>query len=96
MADYDLLNWYQSVMGETDQRDGNNAGGLLDPTLCISGPTDGLSGVYTVAIVWRGKEAQKDSHPSSCGTEAQYGARTESLRRVVEVSVFIINDNYLD
>ena len=93
MATHDL--WYleQILDGVTEQVASSStyAGGLNQPTACISGPAGGISGAYTVAIAWHGKTALSNPTINTCGQGlGLYGANDE-FRRVLVVETFIFN-----
>jgi type IV pilus assembly protein PilV len=66
LALHDLAQWEQALAGVTEQRGGVLLGGLIEPTACVSGP-DGGSGVYLVAIAWRGLARLSDPAIHPCG-----------------------------
>ena len=80
----------QAVDGVAEQdADGNSLGGLVSPTVCLTGPASGDSGVYTVAIAWRGKASLTNSTRSDCGnTSGLYGENNE-YRRILVMETFI-------
>lgn len=80
VAAHDLATWYSLISGLSDQdKDGNNVGGLTEPSACIIQDPDG-SGVtseYRIVIAWRGRNPLSNSTRSTCGddaTGARYGA----------------------
>ena len=87
LAAYDLYNWYERVRGSTDQQNGSYSGGLVDPTVCLSGPGTGISGTYTVTIVWRGQKPQNDTNADTCGQ----GNYDTGLRRLLAIDTYIAN-----
>jgi type IV pilus assembly protein PilV len=96
LAEHDLWEFEQAIDGATETNsDGNNTGGLDSPTACISGPTDGSAGVYTIAIAWRGRLATSNPTINTCGENAAinsvnlYGSNNE-YRRIV------VFQNYID
>lgn len=90
LAQHDLWDVEQALDGAAEQdADGNALGGLTLPTLCITGPASGASGVYTVAIAWRGKAELSNPSTSTCGqTTGLYGSSNE-FRRVIVMQTFI-------
>lgn len=95
LAQYDLYEWEQAVNGVTSQIGGNNTGGLSLPTACITGP-DGGSGIYTVAIAWRGMTKLSDPAINACGQglglyDHRGGAEVDVYRRVLVVQTFILD-----
>jgi type IV pilus assembly protein PilV len=73
----------------TDGETTSNAGGLIEPTACIAGPAEGVSGIYTIAIAWRGLTPMKNPTTHSCGTSTTSYGNENDLRRVILLSVFI-------
>lgn len=98
VASYDLWLWGQSLQGVAEQGpDGSNAGGLVDPTGCITG----ASGRYRITIAWRGitpLPAPASSLPATdpardpCGADKTvYQDSRGTLRRVLVLDVFVAN-----
>lgn len=88
-ATHDLWFWEQSLDGNRAVGADGSAGGLVSPTMCITGPVAGGAGVYAVTIVWRGITAMNGADPGLCGAAGgKYGAANE-FRRSVVVSTFI-------
>lgn len=93
LAAYDLRQWEQAIDGATEtSADGDNAGGVLLPTGCITGPADGSAGTYTISLAWQGKAALSDAAKSDnrCGT-GRYGANDE-YRRLLSITTYIANE----
>jgi len=97
LAAHDLWEIEQDMIGMIEQDASDNpVGGLTLPTLCISAVDDagnvlddGGSGIYTVAVAWRGKAALSNPTTSACGSgTALYGDNNE-YRRVLVLSTFI-------
>jgi len=90
LADHDVWEFEQALDGAAEQDgDGNSLGGLSQPTACISGPLDGSSGVYTVAIAWYGKTPLSNPTANTCGSDTGlYGASNE-FRRLLVIETFI-------
>lgn len=90
LALHDLWDIEQAIDGAAEQdANGNSLGGLTLPTLCISGPAAGDSGVYTVAIAWRGKAELSNPAINTCGEDTGlYGSNNE-YRRVLVMQTFI-------
>ena len=93
LAEYDLYELQQAANGISEQAGGNEVGGLTLPTTCISGP-DGGSGVYTVAIAWRGMTKLSNPSADNCGSgsgkyDTQGGTETDVYRRVLVLPVYI-------
>ena len=90
IAEHDLWEIEQALDGATELDTGGNiVGGLSEPTLCITGPALGDSGVYTVAIAWRGKAELSNPTANTCGDDTGlYGAANE-YRRILVMETFI-------
>ena len=88
MAAADLWEWEQLLDGSYELApDGSSVGGLVSPTACLRGPTATLTGVYTVAIAWRGTTQMVDALDDLCGaTNPDYAG---GFRRVITVRTFI-------
>jgi len=89
IARADLYLWEQLLDGVAEDLGGNATGGLVDPTACLDGPPGGGTGVYTVAIAWRGVTELTNPAADDCGDDTGlYGASNE-FRRVLVISAFI-------
>jgi type IV pilus assembly protein PilV len=90
LAEHDLWDIEQALDGIAElDGDGNAVGGLISPTLCISGPAAGDSGVYTVAIAWRGKAELSNPGSSTCGDDTGLYGDSNEFRRVLVMQTFI-------
>jgi len=94
LAAYDLYEWEQTLSGATRQVGGANAGGLTLPTACIRGPNGG-SGIYTVAIAWRGMTGLTDPATDACGQgsgryDGKGGVDPDAYRRVLVLETYIL------
>ncbi len=103
IAVFDLVKWNQSLQGASAQSDGINAGGLVNPTGCIS--ADGsVAGLYVVAVAWQGvtgmdppdeDDPADDPQRNPCGIgSGRYddplaSGDDDRLRRVLVVRAFI-------
>ncbi len=98
IAAYDLWLWGQALLGTAEKDpDDNSAGGLVDPTACITGS----DGRYRITIAWRGitplpkPEASlpvTDPARDPCGEErSEYQDSRGTLRRVLVLDVFVAN-----
>lgn len=88
-AAFDLWSWEQMLDGNLETIAGTAAGGLLLPTLCVTGPVGGGAGTYRVSIVWRGSATISNAVANACGlASGNYGAQNE-LRRIVQIPTFI-------
>lgn len=92
IAAYDLWQWEQLLDGAT-VTDANNAvlGGLLNPTVCVTGPAGGFSGVFTVAITWRGVTEGVDPTINACGAASGLYGDNDEYRRVLTMQTFVDN-----
>lgn len=91
MALADLWEWEQLLDGSYEMAGAEAVGGLVSPTACIRGPLGGVAtGIYSVAIAWRGATASTDAPADNCGSgNAAYGAPPEDFRRVITIETFI-------
>ena len=88
-AAHDLWFWESVVDGSQETNIEGSVGGIVSPTICLSGPAGGGSGIYTVTIVWRGTVALQSAILNPCGAASgNYGDNNE-YRRVVQVPTFI-------
>ncbi|NCF82596.1 MAG: type IV pilus modification protein PilV [Proteobacteria bacterium] len=93
LAQYDLYELEQAANGVAEQVAGNNVGGLTLPTTCITGP-DGGSGIYSVAIAWRGMTKLSDPATDACGSgSGKYdtvgATETDVYRRILVMQIYI-------
>jgi hypothetical protein len=65
------------------------AGGIMTPTLCISGPAGGGAGTYEVAIAWYGSVSLENSDIDDCGEGTGKYGDGDANRRVLQVATFI-------
>ncbi|MDH3589490.1 MAG: type IV pilus modification protein PilV [Gammaproteobacteria bacterium] len=87
LAAYDLWSFGAVISGALETSVHGNAGGISDPTFCVSGPLDGSSGNYEVAIAWRGRSVFPSRPAHLCGV-GQYGSG-EGSRRLLTFSTFL-------
>jgi type IV pilus assembly protein PilV len=88
-AAHDLWFWESVVDGSQETNIEGSVGGIVSPTICLSGPAGAGSGIYTVTIVWRGTVALQSAILNPCGAASgNYGDNNE-YRRVVQVPTFI-------
>ena len=91
IAAYEQWSWEQELDGALETIGGVASGGLLEPTACISGPVGGTSGLYEVAIAWRGTIEHVNPDINDCGADSgKYGADNE-YRHVLVMQAFINN-----
>lgn len=88
-AAHDLWFWEQMLDGNFETNDGVAAGGLVLPTMCITGPAVGGPGVYIVTIAWRGTASINNGVNNPCGAASgNYGDNLE-FRRIIQVPTYI-------
>lgn len=88
LAAYDLWLLSEAIAGNAEvATDGTAGGGLVDAVMCVTGPADGSSGFYEVAIVWRGRGAMADRSGHACGAGG-YGT-DEQFRRLLAFTSFV-------
>lgn len=93
LADYDLWLWEQALDGTNESRSINNVstntGGIVNPTGCVTGPTSGAAGVYTITIVWRGLNEFTNVSTNTCGTGAGKYGTDEEYRQILTFPTYI-------
>lgn len=94
LAQRDVWEWEQLLIGATEVSGTANTGGLVLPRACLTGPAGGGGeGSYTLAIVWRGQsEFTGATSPNNCGLgsglyDGDSGADT--LRRIIVVNSYL-------
>ena len=88
-AAHDLWFWERVLDGSLETTGGAAAGGLMLPTLCITGPAAGGAGVYAITIAWRGTASITNAVANPCGAATgNYGANNE-FRRIIQIPTFI-------
>lgn len=86
-AAHDLWFWERVLDGDFETIAGVGAGGLLLPSLCVTGP--GGPGVYLVTVAWRGAAALTGGVVNACGTAGgNYGANNE-FRRILQIPTYL-------
>lgn len=88
-AVHDLWYWERIVDGAQEMGVEGQAGGVLQPTLCIDGPGGGIAGVYTVSVAWRGSVELSNPATSQCGEGSGNYGDGDRYRRVLQVATFI-------
>ena len=93
LAQYDLYEWENAIAGVTAQSGGSNVGGLVSPTACVTGPAGG-SGVYEIAVAWRGLTRLSNPTIDACGAgsglyDSNDGTEADVYRRVLLIETFI-------
>jgi len=88
-ATHDLWFWEQILDGNLESNAGVGTGGLVLPTVCITGPAGGVAGIHIVTITWRGAASINNAVNNPCGSlTGNYGANNE-FRRIMQVPTFI-------
>jgi type IV pilus assembly protein PilV len=106
LAAYDLYRWSQSLAGAEAKIDGDNAGGLVDPTGCIQ--KGSVNGLYTVAVAWRGitgiappanDDPADDPARNPCGLnlhrydDPREDGDDDRMRRIIVLDAFVADPN---
>ena len=92
MANWDLYEFQQMLRGDNEKVGTKNMGGIVKPTVCITGPTNGQ---YTLTIVWRGQTKITNQNASTCGSEAGIGAYDNAAhddfayRRILSINTYL-------
>lgn len=102
LAAYDVWKWANALQGTSELSDGQNAGGLVQPTGCVF--ASATSGLYVVAVAWRGitgvdppgaSDAADDPARNTCGQglgrydDPLKNGTDDRMRRIVVMNVFI-------
>jgi len=88
-AAHDLWFWEQVLDGNLETSGGLATGGLVLPTMCITGPGAGGPGVYVVTIAWRGTASIASAVNNPCGAASgNYGDNLE-FRRIIQIPTYI-------
>jgi type IV pilus assembly protein PilV len=88
-AAHDLWFWEQMLDGNFEMNGNAGTGGLVLPTLCVTGPVGGGAGTHTVTIAWRGSASMSNGNASACGSAGgNYGAANE-FRRIMQIPTYI-------
>jgi hypothetical protein len=102
LAAYDVHRWGQALLGAEAKIDGQDAGGLVDPTGCIQ--RGDVAGLYLVVVAWRGvtglaapgnDDPADDPRRNGCGLnlsrydDPQHAGDDERLRRVIVLEAFV-------
>ena len=95
LAAWDKYAFQQMLFGVNETANGNDVGGLLSPTACIStdASTSGGPGRYTVTIVWRGQTRLENQSANDCGEGLglydDTNADDFAYRRILEMKSFM-------
>ncbi len=88
-AAHDLWFWEQMLDGNLEMSGNAGAGGLVMPTMCVTGPVGGGAGIYTVSIAWRGTASLTNANANACGSAGgNYGDNNE-FRRILQIPTYI-------
>ena len=88
-ATHDLWFWEQVLDGNLEMSGNAGGGGLVLPTMCVTGPAGGVAGMYIVTVAWRGTASITNMNNSACGTAGgNYGAENE-FRRIMQIPTYI-------
>jgi type IV pilus assembly protein PilV len=88
-AAHDLWFWEDVLDGNQEIGVEGAAGGILSPTVCITGPAGGGAGIYVATVTWQGTVAMSGIIQNTCGAgSGKYGDNDE-LRRIVQIPTFI-------
>ena len=88
-AAFDLWFWENYADGALEINAQGSVGGVLSPTICITGPVDGSAGMYSVTVAWRGTVSLANVNVNGCGAgSADYGDNNE-FRRLVAMPTFL-------
>ena len=88
---YDLYEFSQGLRGVAELSGTNATGGLVEPTVCVTGPAV-TPGNVNVAIAWRGGTRLSNPAISTCGAASgRYddGADANVFRRVLVVDAYV-------
>jgi type IV pilus assembly protein PilV len=86
-AAHDLWFWERVLDGDFETNAGVGTGGLVLPSLCITGP--GGAGMYVVTVAWRGAAALTGGVANACGAASgNYGDNNE-FRRILQIPTYI-------
>ena len=93
LAQEDLTTWQNILNGNAETSASGNVGGLITPTACMTGPGGGVSGEYTLTIVWRGQTKLTNQNASNCGagTGLYDDAATDDFayRRILVLNTYL-------
>lgn len=88
-ATHSLWAWERLLDSGLESAGGEDTGGLVSPTACITGPAGAAAGVYTVTIVWRGVTETTDPSLNACGAATGLYGDNNLRRRMVVVQSYI-------
>jgi len=92
VAMYDLYEFSEALRGIAEAAGANVTGGLVSPTVCVTGPEES-PGYVTVAIAWRGMTKLSSPITTDCGAGSglydDSDGNADVHRRVLLVETFI-------
>ena len=91
LAMYDLHQFTQAVAGVAELQGEAETGGLVAPTVCISGAAT-TPGFVNVAVAWRGLSALSNPGVDACGEGSgrdDADGDADALRRVLVVNAYV-------
>lgn len=92
LAMYDLYEFSEALRGATEVNGAIATGGLVTPTVCITG-AEIRPGYVGIAIAWRGTTKLRNPSSNACGaTSGRYDASdggADLYRRVLFVNTFV-------
>lgn len=93
LAQEDLTTWQNMLNGDAETSGSGNVGGLVTPTACLTGPGGGVSGEYTLTIVWRGQTKLINQSANTCGTGTglydDAAANDFAYRRILVLNTYL-------
>lgn len=94
LAEFDLVDWENSLAGAAEKLGTDNAGGLVSPRACITHS----DGTVTIAIAWLGVTSATNPTESACGNDVvglyddpDETAGNNLKRRLLVMSTYIGN-----
>lgn len=88
-AAHDLWFWEQMLDGNLEMSGNTGTGGLVLPTLCVTGPVGGGAGIYTITIAWRGSASMSNGNASACGSAGGSYGDANKFRRIMQIPTYI-------
>lgn len=88
-AAHDLWFWEQMLDGNLEMSGNTGTGGLVLPTLCVTGPVGGGAGIYTITIAWRGSASMSNGNASACGSAGGNYGDANKFRRIMQIPTYI-------
>ncbi|MGR8919702.1 MAG: type IV pilus modification protein PilV [Gammaproteobacteria bacterium] len=91
LAMYDLYEFLQALAGVAEVQGGASAGGLVSPTVCLTGPAT-TPGFVSVAVAWRGMTRMSNPTINACGAgSGRYDddGDADVMRRILLVETFV-------